>query len=509
MKLVKGPVVLIIRDGWGISKDIEGNAVAQAHTPVHDVLFEQCPHSQLKASGVDVGQPPGLQGNSEVGHLNLGAGRVVKQMATGINEEIESGEFERNKALLAAVENCKTHDSTLHIAGLLQDEGVHAMNTHLYALLHLVLINGLKKIKLHIISDGRDSLPKSVNRYLEELQEEIKKLEVDATFATLCGRYFAMDRDNRWERTEKAYNCIVNAEGRKAQTMKHAVEMAYENKERDEFISPTIIGDYSGMQDNDSIILFNYRYDRSRQLSHALVDPVFDKFERKKKNIVYVPFADYYAKLNDIPNVCVAYHVQELKNILGVMVAKSNMKQLRIAETEKYAHVTFFFNDENEEALPGEDRIVIPSPKVATYDETPEMSAYKITEQLLEVMHKYDLVVLNYANTDMVAHTGDFDATIKSVEVVDECVGKVLEKIKELDGCAVITADHGNAEYMIDAEGNMLTQHSKNPVDFIIYNFYKCKVKDGRLGDVAPSILFLLGIEKPKEMTGENLIKKK
>ncbi|MBW3011125.1 2,3-bisphosphoglycerate-independent phosphoglycerate mutase [Candidatus Woesearchaeota archaeon] len=509
MKQVKGPVVLIIRDGWGISKEVEGNAVSQADTPVHDVLLEQCPHSILKASGEDVGLPKGFQGNSEVGHINIGAGRVVRQMLKKINDEIEDGSFERNKALLAAVENCKQNNSTLHIAGLLQDEGVHAMNTHLYALLHLALIHNLPKVKIHVFSDGRDTPPKSVKQFIDELQEKIKKLESPATIATVCGRYYAMDRDNRWERTEKAYNCLVSGDGRKAQTAKHAVEMAYENKETDEFISPTAVAGYAGMMDNDSFILFNYRFDRSRQISHALVDPEFNNFVRKKKNILFVPFTDYYSQLNKFPNVHVAYHVDRLKNILGEVISKNNLKQLRIAETEKYAHVTFFFNDENEEPFPGEDRILVPSPDVATYDETPEMSAEEITDNLLEVMHKYDVVILNYANPDMVAHTGNFDATVKAIEVVDKSVGKVLEKIKELEGCALITADHGNAEYMQDNQGNILTQHSKYPVDFIVYNFYKCKAKDGKLCDIAPSMLFLLGIEQPKEMIGENLIVKK
>lgn len=509
MRLVKGPVVLVIRDGWGISKEIEGNAVAQAETPVHDVLWDQCPNSVLEASGRAVGLPEGFQGNSEVGHMNIGAGRVVKQMVTIINEEIEDGSFDRNRAFLAAIENVKQKNSALHIAGLLQDEGVHAMNTHLYALLHLAMVHNVQKICIHVFSDGRDTPPKSVMPYIEDLQQRISDLEVNARIVTVSGRYFAMDRDNRWDRTEKCYRCIAQAEGRKAQTPKHAVQMAYENKETDEFITPTVVGNYAGLEDSDSFIFFNYRFDRARQITRALVDPEFDRFERARKEIVFVPFTDYYSELNENPSVHVAYHVKKLKNILGKVLSDRGMKQLRIAETEKYAHVTFFFNDEIEDPFPGEERILVPSPKVATYDQTPEMSAYRITEKLLEEMHRYDAVILNYANPDMVAHTGDFDAAVKAVEVVDECVGKVLEKVRELDGCALLTADHGNAEYMISPEGEVLTQHSTYPVDFIVYNFYKCKVRDGKLADIAPSMLFLLGIDKPKEMTGENLIKKK
>jgi 2,3-bisphosphoglycerate-independent phosphoglycerate mutase len=507
---MKRPVVLIILDGWGIRKEKQGNAILQADTPVYDILLEECPNSRLKASGEAVGIPERMIGNSEVGHINLGVGRVMDEMILRINKAINRKAFFRNPALLKAMVNCQNNNSTLHLMGVLHDQGVHAMNTHLYALIKMARMYNIQNVNIHIFADGRDSPPKSALKYIHELKTEIKKLKMEhrTKIATIQGRYFAMDRDKRWKRDKKSYDCLVEAKGRKANTVEEAVHMAYENKETDEFISPTIIKDFKGMKDKDSVIFFNYRLDRARQLTHAFVDKRFTFFKRKKLDIVYVAFTHYYEELEDCKNTYIAFEPIRVKNILGEVISKNNLKQLRIAETEKYAHVTFFFNNQDETPFKGEDRIIIPSPKVSTYDLSPTMSANKITDKAIKQMHKYDVIILNYANADMVGHTGDLRATIKGVENIDKCLGKLLQKVRELQGIAIITGDHGNAEQLVS---DRLKSHTTNPVPFILYNYKnkkQLKLRNGKLADVAPTMLFLLGIKKPKEMTGINLIKR-
>ena len=504
----KRKVILIIRDGFGYRKEEEGNAIAFADTPVYDVLKEECPSILLKASGEDVGLPEGMIGNSEVGHLNIGAGRVVLEMITRIDNAIKDGTFFTNPPLLKAVKNCNENNSALHLMGLLSDAGVHSMSRHLFALLHLAKMNHLKKIYIHIFADGRDCPIRSVGKYLQELREVMKDLGI-GIIATLQGRYYAMDRDERWEREKLSYECIVDANGRKAETAEHAVHTAYENDERDEFIFPTVIGDYSGIRDKDSVIFFNFRLDRARQLTHAFIDDKFSKFKRRKVNITYVTMCEYYDAIEKSANAYVAFHPTVMQNLLGGVIAQNNMRQLRIAETEKYAHVTYFFNGENEHPYPREDRILIPSPKVATYDASPAMSAVKITDKVIEKMNDYDFVVLNFANADMLGHTGNMSAAVKSIEVMDECIGRILEHVKKLGWACVITSDHGNAEEMISHNGlkEELTSHTTNDVDTFVYN-YPCILREnGRLADIAPTILEIMGIEKPNEMTGKSLLK--
>lgn len=505
---MKRPIILIILDGWGLRKEREGNAILQANTPVFDILLEECPNSRLKASGEAVGLPERFQGNSEVGHMNIGAGRVMDEMLLRINKAINRKAFFRNPALLKSIVNCQNSNSTLHLMGLLQDQGVHAMNTHLYALIKMARMYNIQDIKIHIFADGRDTPPKSVLKYIRELKNKIKdlKMEYRTEIATIQGRYFAMDRDQRWDRDKLSYDCLAEAKGRKANTVEEAVHMAYENKETDEFIKPTVIKNFTGIKDKDSIIFFNYRLDRARQLTHAFIDPNFKFFRRKKLDITYTAFAHYYDELEHCKNTYIAFEPLKVKNILGEVLANNNLKQLRIAETEKYAHVTFFFNNEDETPFKGEDRIIIPSPKVATYDLRPEMSAKKITDKVIKQLPKYDVVILNFANADMVGHTGDIRAAIRGIETVDNCMGRILEKIRELKGIAVITADHGNAEHMA---GQTVKSHTTNPVPFIIYNYKdkkQIKLKNGKLADIAPTMLFLLGIKKPIEMTGNCLI---
>jgi len=402
---------------------------------------------------------------------------------------------------MKAIENVKKNNSTLHIMGILQDAGVHGMNTHLYALLELAKKNDVQKVNIHLFTDGRDADPKSAQQFLDKLN----KIKEIGEISTVIGRYYAMDRDNRWERTKKAYDCLVFGEGRRAVSTSAAIKMAYENKETDEFISPTIIEGYKGMNENDSIILFNFRLDRARQLTKCFASKQFTKFRRREFNNVFVCMATYYHELltNSKENVFIAFEHKHIPNVLGDVLSKNNLKQLRIAETEKYAHVTYFFNGQEENPFPNEERILIPSPKVATYDLKPEMSANEITNTLLKEISKYDVVIVNFANADMVGHTGDLKAAIKAVEVIDECLGKILEKVRDLGGVALITADHGNAEDIIN---DRITSHSTNNVEFIVYN-YSCRlVREGLLANVAPTILQILGIEKPKEMTEDSLI---
>lgn len=521
-------VILIIRDGWGVSKEREGNAVYQANTPIYDVLRNECPHNILQASGEYVGLPKNFMGNSEVGHLNIGAGRVVNEMITRINNSIEDNSFFSNPSLMKAINNVKKNNSVLHIVGVLQDTGVHSMNTHLYALLKMVHENGLtnstkegeEKVKIHIIADGKDVPKRSVSKFFDELMQIMNGYGMnEKNIATIIGKDYGMDRNLQWEKTKLAYECMVLGEGRKAENVEHTIKTAYENHEEDNEISPTVIGNYSGIKDKDSIIFFNYRLDCIRELTKAFVDPKFDKFERKKLDILFVCFSEYFHQLENYNNTLIAFHPEMMQNLLGEVIAKNNLLQLRVAEKEKEAHVTYFFNGEFERPFPGEHRIILPSPNIK-HELKPETSSYEVAEKVISEMHKYDFVVVNFASTDLCGHTGDMDSAIKSVEVVDECVGKVLKKAKELGFVAVITSDHGNCESMIDENGEPKPSHSTNPVDLIIYNYDNnynenkhsnnkvnhIKLKPGKLADVAPTILNIMGIEKPKEMTGNSLI---
>ncbi|MBD3204567.1 2,3-bisphosphoglycerate-independent phosphoglycerate mutase [Candidatus Woesearchaeota archaeon] len=500
------PIVLVIRDGYGINPHKKGNATKLAETPVSDSLIKNYPHSKLDPHGLAVGLPEGFQGSSEVGHLNIGAGRVVYQSLVRINKKIESGEFFKNKTLLKAIDYAKKNNSRIHLMGLVQDQGVHAHQDHLYALLKLCRDKNFKKVLIHFFSDGRDTPPRSAEKYLKELKQKIKEYST-GKIASIIGRYYAMDRDNRWKRTKLAYDAIASGKARTADSAEKAIKKAYENTENDEFIKPTIIKDYKGIKKNDVIIFFNYRYDRTRQLTKAFIEPDFDKFKTKDIRIKFVAMMPYY---KDLP--CdVVFVEQKIKNNLGTVLSKKGLKQLRISETEKYAHVTFFFNSQIEKPYKREDRILVSSPKVATYDLKPEMSVYKITEKLIPEIKKdkYDFILVNLVNGDMVGHTGVLEAAIKGVEAVDVCLGKIRDTVKEKKGILVITADHGNCEEMIDYEtGKILTAHTTNLVDFILVSdeLKNKKLKNGKLADIAPTILEIMNIKKPKEMTGESLI---
>ncbi len=496
------PVVLIIRDGWGIRKEKKGNAIALGKTPNADKYVKKYPTSVLKCTGEHVGLPKGYQGSSEVGHINIGAGRVVNQMATKINHTIKDGRFFRNKALVAAMTNCKRKNSTLHIMGLISDEGVHALQQHCIALLKLAKLHKIKKIFVHPFTDGRDTPPKSAMKYISAVEKEMKKLGV-GKFGVLVGRYYAMDRNAGWKRTKLAYDALVEAKGERVKSVKEGIELAYAHGEEDEFIKPKIIEDFMGIKNNDSVIFFNYRLDRARQLTHAFTDKTFRFFVRKQVNSFYVCFTPYYEPLNAI----VAFQEEKLKNILGEVISRNKLTQLRTAETEKYAHVTFFFNAESEIPFPGEDRIIVPSPKVATYDQKPDMSAFQVTRNVIKSIKekKHDVIIINYANGDMVGHTGNIKAGIEAVEAVDECVGLVVDETVREGGVALITADHGNCEEM---SGNHLTSHTLNDVYFHIAGL-DCRIRSkGKLADIAPTMLDILEIPHPVEMTGESLIVK-
>ena len=509
----KKPTVLMILDGYGINDRTEGNAIKTAKTPVMDMLMAKYPHAKGFASGLDVGLPKGQMGNSEVGHLNIGAGRIVYQELTRITKSIEDGDFFENKELLKAVDNCKKNNSALHIMGLLSDGGVHSHNSHLYALLKLAADHGLEKVYVHAFMDGRDVPPSSGKDYLLQLEEELRKVGT-GKIATVSGRYYAMDRDKRWDRVEKAYNAIMLGKGNKAASAEECMDNSYAAGVVDEFVIPTVITDEDGQpvakaEENDSFIFFNFRPDRAREITRAIVDPDFDGFEREKvlKSFVYICFTRYD---DTLPNVSIAFKPQKLDNTLGEYISSLGLKQLRTAETEKYAHVTFFFNGGVEEPNPGEDRILIPSPKVATYDLKPEMSAYEVCDVLVEniLSKKYDLIIVNFANSDMVGHTGIMEAAVKAVEAVDECVGRVYDALKESDGQMIICADHGNSDQMIDYEtGQPMTAHTTNPVPLVLVNYTDgIGINDGRLCDIAPTLLAMMDLPKPKEMTGESLL---
>lgn len=510
---MKKPTVLLILDGYGERKEKEGNAIALAKTPVMDRLKKEFPYVEGQASGLFVGLPDGQMGNSEVGHMNMGAGRIVYQELTRITKSIQDGDFFENKALKAAVEHCKKEDSALHFMGLVSSGGVHSHIEHIYGLLELAKRAGLKKVYLHAFLDGRDTPPDSGKSFLLAVEKKMQELSV-GEIATISGRYYAMDRDKNYDRVEKAYRAMVDGTGEKASSVEEAIDASYAKKVYDEFVLPTVIekdGAVHTVSDGDAMIFFNFRPDRAREICHAFCDDDFSFFERgARKNIFFVCFTDYDPT---IPNKHVAFEKEEIHNTLGEVVSNLGKNQLRIAETEKYAHVTFFFNGGKEEPYENEDRILVPSPKeVPTYDLKPEMSCYTVTEKLTEAIRsgKYDLVVANFANPDMVGHTGVLPAAIKAIEVVDECMGKVVDAVESMHGNLFILADHGNADIMIDEKtGEPYTAHTTNPVPFILVSEEKHKLREGGcLADVAPTLLELMGIPQPKEMTGKSLLEK-
>lgn len=505
--MAKKPVALIIMDGYGINPATEGNAIYEANTPYLDSYFEKYPNSQLLASGLSVGLPDGQMGNSEVGHTNIGAGRVVYQMLVKITKDIEDGVFFENKALKDAMQKAKDNGKALHLMGLLSDGGVHSHIKHLVGLLKMANKMGLEKVYVHSFHDGRDVPPTSGVDFMAELVDEMKKIGT-GKLATLSGRYYAMDRDNAWDRVEKAYNAMVMGEGVMENDPIDAIKNSYANEVTDEFILPTVIDKDGMIEDGDSVIMFNFRPDRARQITRTFVDPMFDGFTRKKgfMNLNFVCMAQYDAQM---PNVTVAYPPEQLTMTFGEYVSKLGMTQLRIAETQKYAHVTFFFNGGEERQFEGEDRILIKSPDVATFDMKPEMSAPEVCEAVCKAIDedKYDVIILNYANCDMVGHTGIMDAAVEAVEAVDTCVGKMVDKILEKGGKAIITADHGNADCLIDPETkDVFTAHTTNPVPMIVIGEGDIKLRDGKLCDLCPTMLDMMGVKKPLEMTGESLI---
>ena len=513
----KKPVVLMILDGYGLNKTHEGNAVYEAKKPVMDRLMKECPFVEGQASGLAVGLPEGQMGNSEVGHLNMGAGRIVYQELTRITKSIQDGDFFKNEEFLAAVENCKKNNSALHLFGLLSDGGVHSHITHVYGLLELAKRNGLDKVFVHCFLDGRDTPPASGKDFVAALEEKMKEFGVGKV-ASVMGRYYAMDRDNRWDRVELAYKALTAGEGNKGTSATELIQASYDDGKTDEFVVPAVVTGEDGntigtIKDNDSVIFFNFRPDRAREITHAFCDDDFDGFPREKKlDLVYVCFT-YYDET--ITNKLVAFKKESITNTFGEFLAANGTKQVRIAETEKYAHVTFFFNGGVEEPNEGEDRILVPSPKeVATYDLKPEMSAYGVCDKLTEAIKsgKYDVIIINFANPDMVGHTGVEAAAIKAIEVVDECVGRAVEALKEVNGVMFICADHGNAEQLVDYEtGEPYTAHTTNPVPFILVNAdADMKLREGgALCDIAPTLIELMGMEQPKEMTGKSLILRK
>ena len=503
--------MLMILDGFGINENEKGNAGKLANTPNIDKLMKTCPTTVIHTSGLQVGLPEGQMGNSEVGHTNIGAGRIVYQELTRITKSIENGDFFSIPELVAAIENCKEHNSKLHILGLLSDGGVHSHMRHLFAILELAKRKDFEDVYVHCFLDGRDTPPASGENYIAKLEEKMKEKGV-GKIASISGRFYAMDRDKRWQRIQKAYDALVNGIGNKATTAVSAIESSYQKEVFDEFVEPTVI--YSGDEpvatigENDSVIFFNFRPDRAREITRTLVDPEFNEFETKKLNLYYVCFTQYDETL---PNVHIAFKPETLKNTFGEYISNKGLTQLRIAETEKYAHVTFFFNGGEEKQYPGEDRILVPSPKVETYDMQPEMSAEEVTQKVVEAIKskKYNAIILNYANPDMVGHTGNLDAAIQAVEKIDDCVQRVVEAVNEVEGTLIITADHGNAEQMIDYKtGEPHTAHTTNPVPLILVGKDGVKLKEGKLADLAPTMLEIMGLEKPEEMTGESLIQK-
>ena len=501
------PLVLCILDGFGHNPDSYGNAVAAAKKPNLDRLFASCPHTLIGASGMDVGLPDGQMGNSEVGHTNIGAGRIVYQELTRITKSIEDGDFFENEALVEAMKNAAADGRALHLMGLLSDGGVHSHITHLYGLLEMAKRCGVKEVNVHCFMDGRDVPPTSGKEYIEQLEAKMAEIGI-GRIASVMGRYYAMDRDNRWDRVEKAYAAMVYGEGNKADSAVKAMEDSYAAEVTDEFVVPTVIAGGGRIKAGDSVIFFNFRPDRAREITRTLVDPDFTGFERKKGffPLTYVCFTQYDATM---PGVLVAFHPQSLVNTFGEYISKLGKTQLRIAETEKYAHVTFFFNGGKEEPYAGEDRALIHSPKVATYDLKPEMSAYEVCDEMIRRIEsdKYDVIILNFANCDMVGHTGVFDAAVKAVEAVDTCVGRIVEALEKCGGAMLLTADHGNADKMYEPDGSPFTAHTTNPVPFLVFGVPGTKLREGgRLADIAPTMLKVMGLEQPAEMTGKSII---
>ena len=501
---------LIILDGFGYNESDFGNAIKKAKKPFFDSLMEKYPHTLINASGYAVGLPEGQMGNSEVGHLNLGAGRVVYQDITTIDDAIKNGSFNTNAAFNAAIDAVLNNDSTMHLVGLLSNGGVHSMNTHLYALLALCKQRGVKKVYVHCITDGRDVPPDSGRSFVRELEEKAKAIGVGEV-GTIVGRYYYMDRDNRWERVARGYNAVFAGAGKHFSTADSAIASSYAAGTYDEFIEPVVIGEYKGVDAGDSVIFYNFRADRARQISRAITEPDFDCFERMGgyKPVTYVGMTQYDVTLK---NILTAFPPRHLKNTLGEYLAAQGLTQARVAETEKYAHVTFFFNGGVEQPNKDETRVLVASPKVATYDLQPEMSAYEVAEKAVEQVESgKDVMILNFANCDMVGHTGVFNAAVKAVEAVDECLKKVVEAVWRSGGTAIVTADHGNAEVMQFESGSPCTSHTTNLVPLIVAGdkYIGKKLKSGKaLCDVAPTLLDIMGVKKPEEMTGESIIEK-
>ena len=504
------PVVLCILDGWGFREETSFNAIETGNTPVWHSLVENYPNTMLKTSGLDVGLPNGQMGNSEVGHTNLGAGRVVLQDLPRIDQAIETKTLDENKVLLDLVQNLKQSKGSCHLMGLIGTGGVHAQQSHIVALAKILNSHNIP-VFLHCFMDGRDTAPDSGLGFAQDLENQIKELS-HVKIATVSGRYYAMDRDNRWERIELAYKASVNADAKRYATAEEAIKASYEEKVYDEFILPSVIGDYQGMQDGDGLIMANYRSDRAREITRILLQPDFEDSSRCRvvKFSAAVAMTEYSVQHNQWLKVL--FPPEELTNIFGEVLAQNGLKQLRIAETEKYAHVTFFFNGGKETLFPNEERILIPSPKVATYDLKPEMSAYEVTDKLVQAIKDdaFDVIIVNYANGDMVGHTGVMEAAVKAVEAVDECLGRVVNAVKEKDGVIFVTADHGNAERMLDEETKApYTAHTNTPVKAVLVNAHGVKgLKEGRLSDVAPTLLDIMNLPQPVEMTGKSLLEK-
>lgn len=508
----KSPVALIILDGFGCRGESKGNAVAQSKKPNFDRYWSAYPHSHLTASGEAVGLPQGQMGNSEVGHLNIGAGRIVYQSLTRVNVAIREGEFEKNETFTGAMEHVKKNGTSLHLFGLLSDGGVHSHINHMFALLKLAADEGVEKVYVHAFLDGRDVGPKTAETYIQQTLDKMKEYGV-GQFATISGRYYSMDRDKRWERVEKSYRAMVDGEGPTYSSAEEVVEDSYRNGIFDEFVLPSVITDENGqpvgtIQDNDAVIFYNFRPDRAIQISNTFTNEDFRAFDRgpkHPKNLFFVCLTHFSETVDGY----VAFKPTNLDNTLGEVLSQNGLKQLRIAETEKYPHVTFFMSGGREEKFPGEERILINSPKVATYDLQPEMSAYEVTDALLKEIEadNFDAILLNFANPDMVGHSGMLEPTIKAIETVDECLGKIVDLIIKKGGTAIITADHGNADEVVTLDGEPMTAHTTNPVPVIVTKEGAELREGGILGDLAPTMLDLLGVQKPAEMTGKSIIK--
>lgn len=511
----KKPTVLMILDGYGLNENPEANAVVEATTPVMDKIMSEYPFVKGYASGMAVGLPEGQMGNSEVGHLNMGAGRIVYQELTRITKEIQDGDFFQNTAFLEAIKNAKENSSSLHLFGLVSDGGVHSHNTHLYALLELAKRQGIENVYVHCFLDGRDTAPTSGKGFVQELVDKMKEIGVGKV-ASVMGRYYVMDRDNRWDRVELAYQALTGGQGTFANDPVQAIQDSYDNEKNDEFVMPTVIMEdgkpVATIEDKDSVIFFNFRPDRAREITRAFCDDSFDGFEREKKvDLTYVCFTEYDIT---IPNKLVAFHKVSINNTFGEFLAANNKTQLRLAETEKYAHVTFFFNGGVEVPNEGEDRILVKSPKVATYDLQPEMSAYEVADNLVKSIKsdKYDVIIVNFANPDMVGHTGIESAAVSAIEAVDKCVGMALDALLEVGGQMFVCADHGNAEQLVDyTTKESFTAHTTNPVPFILVNYDKGYTlrEGGCLADIAPTLIEMMGMEQPDQMTGKSLLVKK